>query len=124
MITIQDRDKHVYFSVGEMHDTNSSEYKTAENNLIVAAFLICGLCLTEFLIMLLGSSVPPNFAVYNLLQVLCHLLGSLFVLWFKLDSWRYVYIWWIFALFVLPSFLLEIFMLQQAIKFNRDINSN
>ena len=66
-----------------------------------------GLCFLEFLLMLIGTSVPPIFAKFNLLQIILHLLGSLFTLWFILDSWRYTLIWTIFVLFSVLPIIIE-----------------
>ena len=81
-----------------------------------------GLCFLEFLSMVAGLSVPPAFAKYNLLQIILHLLGNLFTLWFILDSWQYTLIWPLFFCFSVLPILVEVLILQQAIRLNKDIS--
>ena len=81
------------------------------------------MCLSaiEFFMMLIGSSVPPIFGQYVLLQVLLHFLGCLFTAWFVLDSWRYMRMWAIWAIFCLLPFSVEATILGLATKFKTDI---
>ena len=76
------------------------------------------LCLLEFIFMVVGTSVPPVFAKFNLLQIIFHLLGCLFTIWFILDSWQYVLIWPLFICFSVMPMVVEFSILQQAIHLN------
>ena len=78
-------------------------------------------CFFEFLMMIVGTSVVPIFAKFNLLQIIMHLLGSLFTLWFILDSWRYDIIWPLFFLFAVLPLLVELVILEQSIRLKKDI---
>ena len=80
-----------------------------------------GICFFEFIMMIVGTSVVPIFAKFNLLQIILHLLGSLFTLWFILDSWRYDIIWPIFFCFAVLPFCVEIGILQRSIRLKKDI---
>ena len=77
----------------------------------------------EFILMIVGTSVPPVFAKFNLLQIILHLLGCLFTVWFILDSWQYTLIWPIFIGFSLLPMLVEASIIQQAIRLNKNIRS-
>lgn len=79
------------------------------------------LCLVEFIFMVVGTSVPPVFAKFNLLQIILHLLGCLFTLWFILDSWQYVLIWPIFICFSVMPIVVEGSIIQQAVRLNKNI---
>ena len=81
-----------------------------------------GLCIFEFLLMIAGTSVTPIFAKFNLLQIILHFLGCLFTLWLILDSWKYTLIWPIFFCFSVLPIAIEITIIQQAIRLNKDIN--
>ena len=87
---------------------------------------VCWMSLSaiEFLMMLIGSSVPPIFGQQVLLQVLLHFLGCLFTAWFVLESWRFIKIWVIWALFCVLPFLVECNILSSAIRFKNDIHLN
>jgi len=80
-----------------------------------------GLCILEFMGMIAGVSVPPNFAKYNLVQIILHMLGSLFLLWFILDSWQYTLIWPLFVCFSVLPILIEATIVQQAFRLNKNI---
>jgi hypothetical protein len=112
---------HLYWQVGETYSHNSIEYQTAKKTLV--GLTICWMCLSaiEFFMMLIGSSVPPIFGQYVLLQVLLHFLGCLFTAWFVLDSWRYMRMWAIWAIFCLLPFSVEATILGLATKFKTDI---
>jgi len=67
--------------------------------------------------MLIGSSVPSQFQMVNLLQVLLHLLGIVFTAWFVIDSWPsrdLLPLWICFSIFPL---LLEGLTVVEAFKF-------
>ena len=80
-----------------------------------------GLCMLEFVLMIVGTSVTPQFAKFNLLQIILHLLGCLFTLWFILDSWRYTLIWPLFIGFGLLPIIVEAVIIQQAVMLNKNI---
>lgn len=107
IIVILQKENHIYFDVGQNYSENSDVYKDAVVELEGIVGTMMGLCFLEFLMMLVGTSVPPTFAKYNLLQIILHLLGSLFTLWFILDSWRYSQIWTLFSLFSVLPILVE-----------------
>ena len=66
----------------------------------------------EFGFMLVvGYSVPFRFAKWNLLQIVLHLLGCLFTLWFILDTWNYARIVYIFLITGILPFSLEVLMI-------------
>ena len=66
-IVLLERQNHLYFEVGQNYSENSDEYKSAEKILLGVGYTIIGLCFLEFILMILGVSVPPKFAKYNLL---------------------------------------------------------
>ena len=53
-----------------------------------------------------------------------HLLGVLFTSWFVLDSWKYIWIWPLWACFGLIPFFLEVGIIVSAIRFNINIKRN
>ena len=120
-IVVLEKQNHIYFNVGEYYTESSDEYKSAERTLVGVAYTMMGMCFFEFLMMIVGTSVVPIFAKYNLLQIILHLLGSLFTLWFILDSWRYDIIWPLFVLFAVLPLLVELGILQQSIRLKKDI---
>lgn len=71
-----------------------------------------------------GSSVPEFLLQINLLQVVIHFMGVLFTTWFLLDSWRFVFMWPLWAIFAIPAFLLELYLIQQSFKLKSDIRKN
>ena len=75
---------------------------------------VCWICLNfiEFLLMVVGSSVPTCFAKFNLQQVVIHFLGFLFTTWYILDVWHYSTLWLLWAFFSLVPFIYECAMLQ------------
>ena len=123
VIAVLERENHIYFEVGQNYSESSDEYKSAETTFLGVSYTMIGLCFFEFIMMIAGTSVPPIFAKYNLLQIILHLLGSLFSLWFILDSWRYTLIWPLFFCFSMLPLLVEITILQQAIRLNKDIRN-
>ena len=120
-IVLLERQNHLYFEVGQNYSENSDEYKSAERTLLGVGYTIIGLCFLEFILMILGVSVPPKFAKYNLLQIILHLLGCLFTLWFILDSWQYTLIWPLFVGFSILPIMVEATIIQQAVRLNKDI---
>jgi hypothetical protein len=85
----------------------------------LAGFTISWMCFCtlEFLMMLIGSSVPSQFQMVNLLQVLLHLLGIVFTAWFVIDSWPardLLPLWICFSIFPL---VLEGLTVVEAFKF-------
>lgn len=122
-MAILSRDNHIYFEVGDNFSENSPEYQSAEKTYLGVSYTMIGLCLFEFLFMVVGTSVPPIFAKFTLLQIILHLLGILFTLWFILDSWRYTLLWPIFVLFSLLPIGIEMNILQQGIRLNKDIKN-
>ena len=120
-IVVLEKQNHVYFKVGEYYSETSDEYKTAEKTLIGVSYTMMGTCFFEFIMMIVGTSVVPIFAKFNLLQIILHMLGSLFTLWFILDSWRYDIIWPMFVLFAVLPLLVELVILQQSIRLKKDI---
>ena len=123
VVTLLERQNHIYFEVGQNFSDNSPEYKSAEQVLLGVGYTMIGLCFLEFLGMIAGTSVPPSFAKYNLLQIILHMLGCLFSLWFILDSWQYKLIWPLFLIFSVLPILIEGTILQQAIRLNKNIRN-
>ena len=121
VIVVLEKQNHVYFKVGEYYSENSDEYKSAESTLVGVSYTMMGMCFFEFVMMIVGTSVVPIFAKFNLLQIILHLLGCLFTLWFILDSWRYDIIWPLFFLFSVLPLLVEIIILQQSIRLKNNI---
>ena len=62
-----ERDNHIYFEVGQAYSTGSDKYTSAESTLLGVAGTMIGMCCMEFVFMLLGTSVVPIFAKFNLL---------------------------------------------------------
>lgn len=121
VVCVLSKDNHIYFEVGQNYSETSAEYLSAEKTYLGILYTMMGLCLIEFLLMLVGTSVPPIFAKFTLLQIMLHLLGILFTLWFILDSWKYTLLWPIFVLFSLLPILIEATILQQGIRLNKNI---
>ena len=121
VVALLERQNHIYFEVGQSYSPNSDEYKAAEKELLGVGYSMIGLCFVEFIMMVVGTSVPPVFAKFNLLQIILHLLGCLFTLWFILDSWQYVLIWPLFICFSVMPILVEGSIIQQAIRLNKNI---
>ena len=107
VVALLERDNHIYFEVGENFSENSAEYLGAEKTFLGISYTFIALCFLEFVLMIIGTSVPPIFAKFNLLQIILHFLGSLFTIWFILDSWRYTLIWPIFVLFSILPIIIE-----------------
>lgn len=82
------------------------------------------LCFFEFFMMVIGSSVADIFAMWNLTQILLHLLGCIGTLWFTLDMWRSGFFWVLWAFFGLVPALFEGVIIVSAFKLNRDCNKN
>ena len=59
-----------------------------------------------------------------MIQILIHLIGCLFTLWFVLDSWRFTLMQPLFFCFALLPFLVELYIIWQAVSLNRDIGRN
>ena len=78
----------------------------------------------ELLMMILGTSVPFVYAKWNMIQIVFHFLSCLFLLWFILDTWNYIRIWYIFTLTSAMPFALEIVMLRQAALLKKVIKHN
>lgn len=123
VIALLERQNHIYFEVGQNYSENSNEYQSAEKVLLGVGYTMIGLCFLEFILMIAGTSVPPSFAKYNLLQIILHLLGSLFTLWFILDSWQYTLIWPLFVGFSILPIMVEATIIQQAVRLNKDIKN-
>ena len=123
MVALLERQNHIYFEVGQNYSVNSEKYQSAEKELLGVGYTMIGMCMLEFILMIVGTSVPPVFAKFNLLQIILHLLGCLFTVWFILDSWQYTLIWPIFIGFSLLPILVEASIIQQAIRLNKNIRS-
>ena len=67
VVVLGDLDSHLYWSVGQNVAQNSSDYITAQR--ILVGLTVCWMCLSaiEFIMMLIGSSVPPQFGPQVLL---------------------------------------------------------
>ena len=44
-----------------------------------------------------------------IIELYLHGLGSIVMIWFIVDQWNYMCIWYLFSLFILLPFILEIF---------------
>lgn len=121
VVVLLERQNHVYFEVGQNYSQSSDVYKGAEKILLGVGYTMIGLCTLEFIAMIIGTSVPPNFAKFNLLQIILHMLGCLFTIWFILDSWRYPLIWPLFVCFSVLPILIEATIMQQAFRLNKNI---
>ena len=78
----------------------------------------------EILMMIVGTNVPFVYAKFNMIQIVFHFLGCLFLLWFILDTWNYIRIWYIFGLCSVLPFMLEIVMWRQAFLLKKIIKRN
>jgi len=76
----------------------------------------------EFIMQLVGITLFCH--RITLLQIIAHMLGCLFTIWFSLDSWRYTYFWYLWTFFGAVPFLLEVMGLVSACCWNRDIYRN
>ena len=107
---LMSKDDYIYGEVGQQWKAADKEFP--EVVLKAGCFAVMGLIGFEFFMMILGSSVPFIYAKWNLIQIVLHFLGCLFSLWFILDTWQYIRIWYIFAPCSFIPFVLEIVMLQ------------
>ena len=113
------------YTYGEIGQTWTADDKDSANVILfLGCCLIWGLCYFEMLMMIVGTSVPFVFAKFNLLQIVLHLIGCLFTVWFILDTWNYMRIWNIFVVCSVLPFILEIIMMRQAVKLKIDISKN
>lgn len=67
VIAVLERQNHIYFEVGSNFSENSDEYLSAEKTFLGVSYTMIGLCFLEFMLMIVGTSVPPIFAKFNLL---------------------------------------------------------
>ena len=119
---IMSRADHIYGDVGVT--LTNTEKETPELSLIIGccAFWFDGYF--EILMMIVGTNVPFVYAKYNMIQIVLHFLGCLFLLWFILDTWNYIRIWYIFALTAVLPLVLEIVMWRQASLLKTEIKRN
>ena len=68
----------------------------------------------EILLLMIGYSL--FFDRLNIIQILLHLLGALFLTWFVMDLWGYNLIWGIWFAFGLIPFTIEVFIVLAAKK--------
>ena len=66
-IVVLEKQNHVYFNVGEYYAETSDEYLSAEKQLVGVSYTMMGTCFFEFIMMIVGTSVVPSFAKFNLL---------------------------------------------------------
>lgn len=67
VIVLGNKQYHIYQEIGETLSSDAEQYQAAEKTLVgLSACWIC-LCFVEFLMMIVGSSVPHMFAQWNLL---------------------------------------------------------
>ena len=105
-------DDYIYGKVGEQF--TNAEKEQPELILIGGCFAFWISGYFEILMMIVGTSVPFVYAKFNMIQIVLHFLGCLFLLWFILDTWNYIRIWYIFGICSVIPFVLEIVMLRQA----------
>ena len=67
VVTLLEKQNHLYFEVGQSYSIDSEQYKSAESSLQVIGYTMIALCVFEFICMIIGTSVPPVFAKLNLL---------------------------------------------------------
>jgi len=119
------KDQHIWWPIGQYgYSMTSKQYRQAEATLYGLSLSWIGICAFEFLMLICGSSVPEFLLQINLLQVVIHFMGVLFTTWFLLDSWRFVFMWPLWAIFAIPAFLLELYLIQQSFKLKSDIRKN
>lgn len=58
---------YVYWQVGQVYSQNALEYQTAQKTLVGLSVCWMSFCAIEFLMMLVGTSVPPIFGPFVLL---------------------------------------------------------
>ena len=103
---------------------DSEAYLAAEKVMTGLTGCWMALCFFEFFMMVIGSSVADIFAMWNLTQILLHLLGCVGTLWFTLDMWRSGLFWVLWTLFGLVPALFEGVIIVGAFKLNRDCSKN
>ena len=123
------QDNHIYkygldsFDVSSAEKSNMIQFKkdaSAELQGAIVFFLI--FLIFEFVSLLVG--MPVMFLQITFLSTFMHLLGCLFTGWFLLDSWQYKRIWYIWILFGLFPFVLELTLVGFAIRFKVMQSSN
>eukprot|EP00347_Sterkiella_histriomuscorum_P010928 403374394 len=121
-LVLQQTDDHIYWGIGFNYSSTSDEYQTAQKTLvgICIAYLFC--ISFEFVVMVLGMSLLYN--QFNIVQIFLHFLGCLFTTWFILDSWRFTYIWPLWAFFGLVPFIFECCIIFGVVRMNKDISNN
>ena len=115
-----------YHVVKELdHDANDSlKYDSARKTTMGLLSSWMALCFFEFLMMVLGISVPHIFAQYNLVQILLHFLGCIFTIWYILDTWVNSDLWAMWTFFCLVPIFFESVIIVSAFKLNRDFDRN
>ena len=73
--------------VSTSDDTSSTDYQEAESSLLAAVVLNIIMLVCEILLLMIGYSL--FFDRLNIIQILLHLLGALFLTWFVMDTWGY-----------------------------------
>ena len=91
-----------------------AERSDANTNLHLGMLLIGFTGYFEWISMIGGFSVPFVFAKFVLLQIVLHLIGCLFLMWFILDTWNYMRIWNIFVVSALLPLILELVVIKLA----------
>ena len=124
VVTLGNAKYHVYQELGQELSTNDPLYQEESKQfvgLVVTWMCFCGF---EYLMMLLGTSIPHMFAQWVLIQVLLHLLGCVFLVWFILDSWAASFIVRLFIGYSVLPLIAEFVIIGHAFKFNYDLGRN
>ena len=119
---IMSRDDYIYGDVGT--NLTNTEKETPELVLVIGCIALWFDGYFEILMMIVGTNVPFVYAKYNMIQIVLHFLGCLFLLWFILDTWNYIRIWYIFTLCSVLPLVLEIVMWRQASLMKTEIKRN
>ena len=119
---IMSRDDYIYGDVGAR--LTNTEKETPELVLVIGCVALWFDGYFEILMMIVGTNVPFVYAKYNMIQIVLHFLGCLFLLWFILDTWNYIRIWYIFTLCSVLPLVLEIVMWRQASLMKTEIKRN
>ena len=98
----------------------SEGYKTAQSSLIIASALFAITLFLELLFLLLGFSVL--YVRLNTFQIMIHGVGVLCSLWMIFDSWRFQFMWVMFAFFGLIPSLMEMAVTFDAVNQSRREN--
>eukprot|EP01017_Pseudomicrothorax_dubius_P038472 TRINITY_DN5768_c0_g1_i6.p1 TRINITY_DN5768_c0_g1~~TRINITY_DN5768_c0_g1_i6.p1 ORF type:complete len:150 (+),score=25.05 TRINITY_DN5768_c0_g1_i6:60-452(+) len=119
IVVLYTKAENIYAGIPPNSTVDSTDFNNANTSITIGAILSIVMLVLEILISFVGITL--FFDRLNLFQSILHGLGAILYLWFVMEAWHYLNIWYLWIVFVLIPFIFEALFTFIAYLYHRKV---